>query len=186
MSVTLLLIRHGQTEENLAHILQGQQDGHLTSEGIQQAVNLGKQLLNEHIDTFISSDLGRALDTSRLINQSLCLNIIKEPLLRERDFGKYTGCPYGTQIPSDDKSVETVEQLYNRACKWLESILHQYDDHVILAVSHGLFLRFIQAAIMGVHFKNITPMHNTEIRRYTVHSYFAPSLAKEHIETVES
>lgn len=33
METTLYLVRHGQTEENVANILQGHLQGHLTAEG---------------------------------------------------------------------------------------------------------------------------------------------------------
>ena len=37
MATKLYLIRHGETVENVAHILQGQIDGNLSERGIQQA-----------------------------------------------------------------------------------------------------------------------------------------------------
>lgn len=42
--ITIYLARHGQTEENISRIFQGHLPGHLTEEGKQQAVELGKRL----------------------------------------------------------------------------------------------------------------------------------------------
>ncbi len=186
MSVTLLLVRHGQTEENLAHILQGQHPGHLTEEGRLQAKRVSQELRNEHIDVFLTSDLKRAVDTSHIINETLHLNLILEPLLRERDFGKYTGRSYGVVIDPEDKDVESVDELYERARLWLEKITSLYNNQVVLAVSHGLFLRFIQAVCRNTSIKDIPRMDNTEIRRLLVHQPTSCDTSGEQVESVES
>ena len=63
----LLLVRHGETVDNVNKIMQGQTDGCLTLNGIEQARQLGRQLRGEHIDVFLSSDLARAKETLRII-----------------------------------------------------------------------------------------------------------------------
>lgn len=63
MACKLLLIRHGETVDNVNRIMQGQTPGKLTENGINQARNLGAELSQKHIDAFVSSDLQRAVDT---------------------------------------------------------------------------------------------------------------------------
>ncbi|HAC42310.1 MAG TPA: histidine phosphatase family protein, partial [Paraprevotella xylaniphila] len=46
----LYLVRHGQTEENAAQILQGHMPGHLSCEGIAQAQALRDELKNIRFD----------------------------------------------------------------------------------------------------------------------------------------
>ena len=186
MAVTLLLVRHGQTEENLAQVLQGQLPGHLTETGRKQAESIALQLRHEHIDVFMTSDLKRAVDTSHIINKTLHMDIILEPLLRERDFGKYTGMPYGTIIAPDDKDVEDVDRLYSRAGTWLEKITSRYDNQVVLAVSHGLFLRFIQAVCLNKTVRDIPRMENAEVRRITLQHEIHHISRQEEIGSVES
>ena len=67
MSCRLLLVRHGETVDNVNRIMQGQTQGRLTLNGIEQARELGRQLRSEHIDVFLSSDLARAVETLRII-----------------------------------------------------------------------------------------------------------------------
>lgn len=63
MACKLLLIRHGETVDNVNRIMQGQTPGKLTENGINQARSLGAELSQKHIDAFVSSDLQRAVDT---------------------------------------------------------------------------------------------------------------------------
>ena len=45
---TLLLVRHGETEDNVNQIMQGQTQGRLTENGILQAQRLAEELANHH------------------------------------------------------------------------------------------------------------------------------------------
>ena len=46
----LILVRHGQTDANLNHLLQGQSDGRLNAGGIEQAAALGERLKDSSVD----------------------------------------------------------------------------------------------------------------------------------------
>ena len=63
----LILTRHGETVDNIKGILQGQNPGKLSENGIQQAKQLALRLKNENIDAIYSSDLARAADTAKEI-----------------------------------------------------------------------------------------------------------------------
>ena len=54
---TLYLVRHGETVDNAAQILQGQQQGELNENGIKQAEEVRDRFTNEDIDAFVASDL---------------------------------------------------------------------------------------------------------------------------------
>ena len=64
---TLLLVRHGETVANKAQILQGQTPGELNETGKEQARSVRDRMKDVHIDTFISSDLHRAIQTCEII-----------------------------------------------------------------------------------------------------------------------
>ena len=53
---TLYLVRHGETVDNAAQILQGQCQGQLNEKGIEQAKEVCKKMKDCDIDAFISSD----------------------------------------------------------------------------------------------------------------------------------
>ena len=64
---TLLLVRHGETFDNAAHLMQGQVQGQLNETGIAQAEGVRDQMAREHIDAFVSSDLYRSVQTCEII-----------------------------------------------------------------------------------------------------------------------
>ena len=148
---TIYLARHGQTEENLMKIFQGHLSGTLTADGIEQARNLGKELENVHIDCILSSDLKRVIDTVNYAMADRHLPWEKTELLREIDWGKWTGLKIDSvdkQNPPED--AETKEMLYERGKRIVEYIKEKYSGKNVLVVAHGLINRSIQAHILGV------------------------------------
>ena len=91
--------------------------------------------------------------------------MIKTPILRERDWGEVTGKKI-TDIDTYDfpPSVETVEHIFERAATFINMLLHDYDGKRILAVSHGLFSRALQACNMGKTIREVPRMKNAEVR----------------------
>ena len=87
----LYLVRHGETVDNERQIMQGQTQGELNATGIRQAEMLRDQLCHEEIDVFVSSDLKRSIDTCRIIAEPHGKEVLTTPLLRERDWGGFTG-----------------------------------------------------------------------------------------------
>ena len=80
----LLLVRHGETVDNVNQIMQGQTQGELTQKGVLQAEELAQQMRDEQIDVFVSSDLKRSIDTCRIIAQSHGLSRVADSRLRKR------------------------------------------------------------------------------------------------------
>ena len=124
MSTRLLLIRHGETVDNVNKIMQGQTPGKLTPNGVEQARELAMRLKQEHIDAFVSSDLKRAVDTCVEIatphfdgDRAKALDsIMQTPLLRERDWGSFTGrfIPDLKDVKWTD-DIETTDVMRKRA-----------------------------------------------------------------------
>lgn len=169
---TIYLTRHGQTEENLMRIFQGHMPGNLTKEGIEQALNLGKELRDIHLDCILSSDLKRVVDTVNLAMADRKLPWEQNTLLREIDWGSWTGLKIDSvdkqNIPDD---AETKEMLYERGKQIVEYIKEKYKGKDVLVVAHGLINRSIQAHIMGVgidELYNIQHMKNAEVRKFTI------------------
>ena len=89
--IELILSRHGETEENKLHIMQGQLPGHLSELGKQQAKALAETLDKEELDVIVCSDLARSYDTAMAVARQKGLQPVATPLLREMDWGIYTG-----------------------------------------------------------------------------------------------
>jgi probable phosphoglycerate mutase len=87
----LIIVRHGQTANNAARLLQGQLDIPLADAGVRQAEALAKALSAEPIDLIISSPLMRALKTAQIVNAGRDISLTTHADLRERCFGSLQG-----------------------------------------------------------------------------------------------
>lgn len=165
----LLLVRHGETVDNVNRIMQGQTPGCLTLHGIEQAEAVARQMASTPIDAFVSSDLKRAYDTCRIIAQphfdGAEPQIEQTQLLRERDWGGFTG----RYIPDlkdavwpDD--IETLEAMKLRGSRFLDFIRTKYAGKTVLAVGHGIINKAIQSVYYNRPMKDIEPMQNAEMR----------------------
>ncbi len=91
--MTLVLVRHGQTEWNLQHRTQGHGDSPLTPKGVHQAACAGRALSGHVIDSFFCSDSGRTVQTAGVI-QGLNPHFppaAPDARLRELHFGDWEG-----------------------------------------------------------------------------------------------
>jgi broad specificity phosphatase PhoE len=61
---TFLIVRHGETDWNVAGRLQGWRDSPLTANGRAQAAAVAARLAGEPIDALVASDLGRTRETA--------------------------------------------------------------------------------------------------------------------------
>lgn len=165
----MYLTRHGQTEENVKHILQGWMPGHLSEEGIQQVTILRDKLRKTHFDAIVCSDLKRCVDSATIINSPHGLTLETTPLLRERDWGSLTGKDILNEVvslkvkdfPAD---VESEEHIYERAARFIHFIQENFPGKQILAVGHGMIDRYIQAVWKQCSIRQIPRMENAEVR----------------------
>ncbi len=150
----LILVRHGETEDNVARITQGHRPGKLTKKGIEQAEKLALRLKDEKIDKIFVSDLKRCVDTAAaIIKFHPKAEVTYEPAIREQSFGIFEGKPYGTMGENANKigakkyqykpeGGESMEELTKRVTTFLHKLIHQEKDKTILIVSHGGPIRF--------------------------------------------
>lgn len=159
--VTIYLTRHGETEWNVAEILQGQEDSPLTETGLQQAHQIGEQFADIEFSAIYSSDIGRAKTTAEIIAQYHHLQVQTSDLIRERYFGKYQGMKadimeeklkaqfqLARELPKDehldfvlDDDVETDRQIVNRLYRFFQKVSELHSNQVILTVCHGALMR---------------------------------------------
>ena len=162
---TLYLVRHGETVDNVNQIMQGQTQGKLTENGIRQAQEVRDQLASEDFSAIISSDLKRSVDTAKIIAEPHDLEVVQTPLLRERDWGGFTGrfIPElkGEVWPDD---IETLENLLSRAGEFIAFVKKTYPGKKVLAVGHGIVNKAVQAVYYGKQTHEVQRMTNAEVR----------------------
>ena len=91
-SRNLILVRHGQSEWNAKNLFTGWKDPGLTDQGVSEAKNAGKLILEQKIefDVMYTSMLSRAQKTGDIILEILNhkeIPIIKNEVLNERHYG---------------------------------------------------------------------------------------------------
>lgn len=87
----VVLLRHGQTDYNVAGRMQGHIDSQLTEEGRAQAVRAAPVLATMPFDRIVSSDLARAVDTANTVADAIGLPVKLDPRLRETHLGEWQG-----------------------------------------------------------------------------------------------
>lgn len=154
-------VRHGQTQANVDHIMQGQLDTaatHLTVNGLQQAERLAQWLQGGHYDQLVSSPLHRTRQTTAALTTKLDVLPQFDDRLMEADYGRWTGEDFRVlqeHQPGDFDPVtgealpdvlvaaggESYTAIQRRVGQWLaEEVVDHPDDH-ILVVSHGLTIK---------------------------------------------
>ena len=75
MEVELVIVRHGETEANKCHIIQGHQDTALSELGLQQAQCVAKYLGRKYFLILVDALLNNEQRTSTNFLQKLCIFI---------------------------------------------------------------------------------------------------------------
>lgn len=168
METTLFLVRHGETVDNARQIMQGQTQGELNERGREQAQQVARRLADETLDAVVSSDLQRAVQTAEIIAAPHGLTVMTTPLLRERDWGSFTGRYIpdlrGETWPDD---IESEEDLLMRARTFLLYITATYPGKRVVAVGHGIINKAILAIYAGCTMREVQRMMNAEVRVLT-------------------
>jgi probable phosphoglycerate mutase len=105
------------------------------------------------------------VDTATILAAPHGLEVVTTPLLRERDWGGFTG----RYIPSlknevwpDD--IETLENLLSRAGEFIAYVKNTYPGKKVLAVGHGIINKAVQAVYYKKSMSEISRMSNAEVR----------------------
>ena len=91
MTITYLIVRHGEAEGNREHRFIGQTDVPLSELGVAQANAVSAALADRGVTAIISSDLRRASDTVTPLSEQTGIPIKLEPDLREIANGEWKG-----------------------------------------------------------------------------------------------
>jgi probable phosphoglycerate mutase len=148
----LLLIRHGQTDWNVATRIQGETDIRLNATGLEQARRLAQALADEALDHVISSDLARARDTAAALAQATGAALRIDAGLRERGFGIFEGLTFdeiAQRHPQGAKrwrrrdpdfgpeGGETLQAFFDRSVQTVARLAAQHQGESIALVAHG-------------------------------------------------
>ncbi len=154
----VLLIRHGETDYNREHRLQGTLPVPLNANGKLQAEALGLYLKHYEIETIFSSPMIRARQTADIIGQALNISVQDEPRIQEIGFGKFEGLLSGdieVQYPNEYRMWKSGDMSYSvpdgesrrtvqkRMAEAWNDLSNREEYQTIALVSHGSALRII-------------------------------------------
>ena len=153
-------VRHGQTDWNAAHRLQGQIDIPLNEMGKAQAAKIAERFKDDPIDVIFTTPLSRALTTAQIINQHLNVPIIQLEGLKEMSFGELEGSAW--EDIKDDlmkhragdltlESVEIMRDFFERVHREMDHITGS-DYKNILIVGHYGTIRSIVCYFKGLDY----------------------------------
>jgi probable phosphoglycerate mutase len=147
-------MRHGKTDWNVRHKLQGRTDIPLNEEGRIMAEKARAEYKDVHFDICYCSPLIRAKETAQIVLKDRNIPIIEDKRLVEMSFGTYEGtensfaipdCPINILFQHPEKytvsigNAETFEELYHRTGEFLNEIIYPQlkQGKDILIVGHG-------------------------------------------------
>lgn len=182
MTTTVYLIRHGETDWNLAGRWQGHADVPLNELGYRQARIVAARLAREGVqfDAIYSSDLARAFQTAWEVGAAVKVAVQLLPNLREIDLGTWSGLTYdeiktthpteiallelGQDIPRG--GGETLSALRKRVVEAVDAIANHHRGGTLGLVTHGGCIRMLLAhaeSFDGDGFKRFPHIGNTSI-----------------------
>ena len=178
METIIILVRHGETVDNARQIMQGQTQGELNERGREQALQVAERLAAEALDAVVASDLHRAIQTAEIIAAPHGLQVATTPLLRERDWGGFTG-RYIPELKGEvwPDDIESEEALLERARQFLIYMTATYPGKRVVAVGHGIINKAILAVYAQCPMREVQRMLNAEVRVLTTTAERAASAA---------
>ena len=168
----IFLVRHGETQWNVEHRVQGHRDSPLTENGVFQAEKLSDYFKKHEIgfDYAYSSPSGRAYNTAEIILKNKKLQIAKINALQEIDLRAWEEKTRDEiELLDYEQSInfwkhphlytptagENFYQVQDRAVSELNRIFNEENGARILIVSHAALIKSFIAFVEKREMKNL-------------------------------
>src|SRR5580693_6169548 len=148
--MTIVLVRHGETDGNAARVLQ-RPDVPLNERGMGQADRLARRLCARGFVAILCSDLVRARMTADPLAAGSGIAIEESPLLQERNFGDLRGMayaalaedPFGPDVaPPNGEDWPTFHARVADAFAFIVS-RRRSTNGALVVITHGLVCRAV-------------------------------------------
>jgi probable phosphoglycerate mutase len=150
---TVILVRHGEADNNEQGRFGGWSDLGLTPRGLAQVVDAGAAVAARRPTALYASDLRRAHQTAEAIAAATGLAVVPDPALRERSLGIFDGLAfadvearhpalYAAMRRRDPDALpegaEPVDTVFARVAGALDRLVARHPGETIAVVSHGI------------------------------------------------
>ena len=170
----LIIVRHAQSESNMAHFYAASTNVNLTELGRKQAQATADYLKDTHIDVAYCSNLVRVVQTAKPIVSGRNIDFIITRELREINGGGFEGNTYSE---NEEKypyeyymwqnnilncycpNGESLYDVYNRISQAFDDIINANRGKTILIATHACPIRVMTNKFLGKPFSelNSTP-----------------------------
>ncbi|MFN8584602.1 MAG: histidine phosphatase family protein [Dehalococcoidia bacterium] len=159
--MTVIYVRHGESEGNVQRIIQGQMDFPLTAAGEVQAEAAGRRLASSGAVALYTSPLRRARRTAEIVGRSMGLEALEVAGLSEYGFGEAEGLRWPEaaarwglanrdwgvgQVPGE----EGMEAFRLRVRAAFDALHERHRESLAVAVVHGGVLGAILGSLSGL------------------------------------
>lgn len=174
----LYIIRHGQTDWNIAKKIQGRQDIPLNERGHFQAQCLGKAMENRPITAVFSSPQIRAMETAIAVASPAGVPVIPVRDLMEINYGVWEG-KTEEELLRDDRALyeawwshpaetappegESINQVNERCRQAWKEIKPQLTGDAAIVAHGGLLAHFMEQLLGSESIAVSTVAHNASI-----------------------
>lgn len=156
--MNLLLVRHGETISNLKKIYAGRSSEGLTERGIIQAKEAAEKLRNFKVQALYSSPIQRAVQTAKIIGETIGLDVIIEDTFQEMKMGAWEGLSeeeVATLYPKEWQlwqrqpaelrlyGRETLEEIQRRALEGIYKIQARHYAQNVVIITHVAIIRVL-------------------------------------------
>lgn len=160
----LILLRHGETDWNAAHRIQGQLNSELNDVGLTQAREVAPRIAAMEPSLLWCSDLHRAAVTASIVGEACGLTPTPDPRLREYSLGSLQGMTHDEFRAQDPDGfavfrqaqwgeldeIESPDDVAQRFVACLADLVDALDPgEVGVAVAHGAAIRTAVVAWLG-------------------------------------
>lgn len=174
----LYIIRHGQTDWNIAKKIQGRQDIPLNERGRYQAGCLKKAMENRPVTAVFSSPQIRAMETAKAVASSSGSVVIPVKDLMEINYGSWEG-KTEEELLQEDRALyeawwshpaetappggESISQVNERCQKAWKEIKPQLTGDAAIVAHGGLLAHFMEQLLGNESVAVSTVAHNASI-----------------------
>lgn len=200
MSLTIYLLRHGQTALSREDVFCGSGlDPELTKEGLEMAQSFSAAYKEKSWDAVYTSPLRRAIETARPLCDALGMKMQVCDELKEIGYGKWEG-KSKKQIDQEyhDHYIswladpawhaptegELATMIARRSLKVIEEIRQRFEKGSVLIVSHKATIRIILCSLLGIdvgrfRYRLVCPVGSLSSVEFTSHGPLVRSLADQ-------
>jgi len=164
----IYLVRHCATANDEANypILLGQRhDLGLSDAGREQGEALAEYMSSKNVDSIYASPQARAVQTARIINESVEGSVTFCTSLKEVDMGRWEGKTYEAIMADDADNFdaylrdpgtygypggENLSQVCQRALNFIERLAEMHPDQRIVVITHKYVNRTVLAHLMAL------------------------------------